>query len=158
TPVDLGFPPPLWGRDREGGSRENGFIGHLRKIPCIAAGPPRRRRAAPETPPSPTLPHKGGGSTAGLAARSCANVSSSHRRDLDRARPGSAEAIGTIHVLDIGLRQHIFAGRHRTHHVSDGEDRGIFCAAIERRAETIVAELRIDGFGGVLDPTKLSGV
>ncbi len=38
----LSFPPPLWGRGREGGSHE--------------------LRPHPGLPPSPTLPHKGGGS------------------------------------------------------------------------------------------------
>src|SRR5262249_58691714 len=41
----LAFPPPLWGRDREGGNH---------------------KARALLLPPSPALPHKGGGSTLSL--------------------------------------------------------------------------------------------
>jgi hypothetical protein len=43
---DSSFPPPLWGRAREGGSRDGSACGY---------------------PPSPTLPHKGGESKASEA-------------------------------------------------------------------------------------------
>ena len=37
---------------------------------------------------------------------------------------GAAVAVGRVHVLHIGLRQHICAGRHRAHHIGDGKHRG----------------------------------
>ncbi|NEV03142.1 hypothetical protein FNJ47_47820, partial [Bradyrhizobium sp. UFLA 03-164] len=41
----------------------------------------------------------------------------------------------------IGLRQHVFAGRHRAHDIGDGEHRLVVGAPVDRRGEAIIAEL-----------------
>ena len=78
---------------------------------------------------SPTLSPRGerAAPCRGIVSRlrrcKCDRRRSLRRRDLDAAGAGAAEAIGPVHVLDIGLRQHVVAGRHRAHHIGDGEHR-----------------------------------
>src|SRR5215475_8749817 len=77
---------------------------------------------------------------------------------LEAAGAGSAEAIRPVHVLHVGLRQHVLAGRDRAHHVGDGEHRIVLVAAVERGAEAVVAELRVDWLLAVLDPAERAGI
>src|SRR5436190_5156967 len=70
-------------------------------------------------------------------------VIASLARDFDDAGLGAAEAIGPVHVLDMSLRKHVAARRHRPHHVGHRKHRGILGPALEGRAEAIVAELRM---------------
>jgi len=56
------------------------------------------------------------------------------RTHLDRAGAGAAIARGVVHVLDIGLRQHVFARRHRAHHIGDREHRLVVGGAVDRGA------------------------
>ena len=75
-------------------------------------------------------------------APSCDHHRSSHPRsfrcaDLHGARPGPTIARGIVHVLHIGLRQHVFAGRDRAHDIGDGEHRLGIRGAIERGYYTL---------------------
>src|SRR4051812_22242621 len=76
------------------------------------------------------------------------------RRYLDGAGGGASEAIRPVHVLDIGLRQHVAARRHRAHHIGHREYRRVLRPPLERRAEPLVAEFRIRRLLGVFDPRQ----
>src|SRR5260370_29962814 len=78
-------------------------------------------------------------------------------RNLDRSGAGAAVARGVVHVLDIGLRQHVFAGRYRPHHIGHGEHRLGVGGAINRSRKTVVAEFGVFGLLAVLDPVQRSG-
>src|SRR5438128_8892659 len=80
------------------------------------------------------------------------------RTHLHRTGGAAAVARGVVHVLDIGLRQHIFAGRHRTHDVGDREDRRVVGGAIDRGGEAVVAELGVLRLLAVLDPVERAAV
>ena len=69
------------------------------------------------------------------------------RRDLDRARGGLAKAVRPIHVLNFGLRQHISARRHRTHHIGNRKDRAMRPPPVEGRGEAVVAEFAVHRLG-----------
>src|SRR5262245_29920101 len=84
-------------------------------------------------------------STAGSLPRLSLMQPSLRRRDLDRAGGGAAETVGPVHVLHIGLRMDVAAGRHGAHHIGDGEDRWIAALALERGAEAVVTELGVPG-------------
>ena len=154
-----------------------------RAWPAAASGPPASRRAAAGGPRG--RPPASNNPAPRRAARARANGPTTRRRaprrqprrrrsmqneapdphrvltsphDLDRAGAGAAEAVGTVHVLDIGLRQHVAARRHRAHHVGDREHRLVALVALERRAEPVVAELRVHRRRGVLDPRQRAGV
>ena len=75
-----------------------------------------------------------------------------------RAGGGAAEAVGPVHVLDIGLRLHVAAGRDRAHHIGHREHRRIVGLAVERRAETIVAEFGVHRLLRILDPGEPAGL
>src|SRR5437899_6533917 len=73
----------------------------------------------------------------GYAAALCLITRSFRRRHLDRAARGAAEPIGPIHVLYIGLRMDVAAGRDRAHHVGNREHRWIAALALECGAEAV---------------------
>src|SRR3954468_8069807 len=66
-------------------------------------------------------------------------------RDFDAPRSGAAVARRIVHVLDRGLRQHIFAGRYGAHDIRDGEHRLVVGLAVDRGRETVVAEFAMHG-------------
>src|SRR5206468_8049857 len=74
------------------------------------------------------------------------------RTHLDRAGAGAAVARGVIHVLDVGLRQHVFARRHRAHHIGHREHRLVVAGAIDRGGKAVVAEFGVFRLLAVLDP------
>src|SRR5262245_8544835 len=71
----------------------------------------------------------------------CIAFTSSRRCHLNRAGSGATKAIRPIHVLHIGLRMHIAAGRNRADHIGHREYRAIGAFAIEGSRKAIVAEL-----------------
>src|SRR5262249_28277653 len=125
----LGPPPPPRGRS-DGGAVRVGVNLH--------PTPERLRRSDPplsgegETVPAPLI--------------------SLRRRHVDRAGRGAAETVGPVHVLHIGLRMDVAAGRDRAHHIGDREHRRIAALALERGAEAVVAELGAYRLRRVLDP------
>src|SRR6266568_2906045 len=82
----------------------------------------------------------------------------SRRCHLDRAGGGPTKTVGPVHVLHIGLRMHIAAGRDRAHHVSHREHRTVGALAIERSGKAIITELGIGRLDRVLDPTECAGL
>src|SRR6185437_13699489 len=80
------------------------------------------------------------------------------RTHFDGAGAGATVTRRTIHVLDIGLRQHIFAGRDRANHVGHGKYRLGVARAIDGRGETVIAEVGVRRLLAVLDPGQCSGV
>src|SRR5262245_13154572 len=106
---------------------------------------------------TPQPPHPAAARPTEIATPPCASASP-RRLDLHRAGGGAAEAVGPVHVLHIGLRQHVAAGRHRAHHVGDRKHRRIAGLAVERSAEPVVAEFGVRRLHGVLDPRKGAGV
>src|SRR5205085_11022449 len=116
-----------------------------------------------------SLPPYEGGLGRGVASRStlaanalpqsqAVSLRSLRGLDFDRANAGAAEAVGAIHVLDIGLWEHVFAGRYRAHHVGDGEYRLVAARAVERRGEAVVAEFGVRRVLGILDPRQRAGI
>src|SRR5690349_13329138 len=69
----------------------------------------------------------------------CGEVSliqrSFRRTHLDRTCAGAAVARGIVHVLDIGLRQHVFARRYRAHDIGDGEHRLVVGGTVDGGGE-----------------------
>src|SRR5258707_487420 len=90
-----------------------------------------RRRIPPPSSPGMT--------TVVAAAVRC----SFRRTHLDRTGAAAAVARRVVHVLDIGLRQHVFARRHRTHDVGHGEHRLVVAGTIDRRGEAVVAKFGV---------------
>src|SRR5258706_1362489 len=80
------------------------------------------------------------------------------RTHLDRAGGGAAIARGVVHILDIGLRQHVFARRYRAHHIGHREYRLVVGGAIDGGREAVVAEFGILGLLAILDPVQRAGV
>src|SRR5262245_46195153 len=92
-----------------------------------------------------------------LDCRSASSVAapvSSRCRHLDRAGSSTAEAIRPVHVLHVGLRMYIAAGRDRAHDVSHREHRTVAALAIERSCKAIITELGIGRLDRVLDPAE----
>src|SRR5947209_14814814 len=58
-----------------------------------------------------------------------------------RAEAGPAEAVGPVHVLNRGRRQHVTPRRHRAYDIADREGRLVLAVAIERGDIAIVARL-----------------
>src|SRR6266702_2724618 len=83
------------------------------------------------------------GSSPGMTRNYGSQPHSFRRTHLDRAGAGAAVTRGVVHVLDIGLRQHVFAGRDRAHDVSHREHRRVVGGAIDRSRKAVVAELGI---------------
>ena len=83
------------------------------------------QRRQPACPP----PTRRAGLTDGLLVLS---LRSFRRTHLDRTGAGAAVARGIVHVLDIGLRQHVFAGRNRAHHIGHREHRLVVGGPIDR--------------------------
>ena len=71
------------------------------------------------------------------------------RSDRPSARHGTPDQ--PVHVLHVGLRQHVFAGRDRAHDVGHREDRLVVCGTVDRRREAVVAELGVFRLLAVID-------
>src|SRR5882724_5937306 len=80
------------------------------------------------------------------------------RSHLDGSSAGAAVARGVVHVLDISLRQHIFAGRYRAHHIGHRKHRLGIGGAVDGRREAVVAEFGILRLLAVLDPVQRAGI
>src|ERR1700738_5525265 len=79
-------------------------------------------------------------------------------RNLNCATCGAAEAVRPVHVLYIGLRMDIAAGRDGPHDIGDWEPRGITALAVERRAEAVISELGVRWLQRILDPAQRPGI
>src|ERR1700738_4796389 len=88
----------------------------------------------------------------------CYPKHSFRRAYLNRAGTAAAVARGIVHVLDIGLRQHVFAWRYRAHHVRHREHGLVVAGAIDGRREAVVAELGIFRLLAILDPVQRARV
>src|SRR6185369_3178120 len=105
----------------------------------LGRGGVRLKRWLPKRGPPPlTPPRKGEGNRPSLwlANRSSLWLGrdllhSLRRLDLHRTDAVAAVAVGTIHVLHIGLRQHVFARRDGAHDVGDGEHRLVAAGPVE---------------------------
>src|SRR5262245_59944462 len=80
------------------------------------------------------------------------------RTHLNSAGTAAAIARGVVHVLDIGLRQHIFAGGHRAYDVADREHRLRVGGAVKCGGEAVIAEFGVDRVLAVLDPIQRAAV
>src|SRR5262249_40649472 len=118
--------------------------------------------------PLPVPPPQGGREPWGAGVRNANTVLArpsfsiafilSCRRHLDRAGAGAAKAIGPVHVLHIGLRMHIAAGRDCAHHIGHCEHRTVGTFAIERCRKAIITELGIGRLDRILDPAERTGL
>ena len=70
-----------------------------------------------------------------LATARSFHARSFRRTHLDCSGGAAAVTRGIVHVLDIGLRQHVFAGRYRAHHIGHREHRLVAGAAIDSAAD-----------------------
>src|SRR4051794_20689191 len=80
------------------------------------------------------------------------------RTHLHRTGAAAAVARGVVHVLDIGLRQHVFARRYRAHDVGHRKHRLVVAGAIDGSREAVVAELGVFRLLTVLDPGERAAI
>src|SRR4051794_8614490 len=99
-----------------------------------------------------------GTSPAMTTASSFCPKRSFRRTHLDRTGAAAAVARGVIHVLDIGLRQHVFARRHRAHDIGDRKHGSVVAGAIDGRGKAVVSKLGVFWLLAVLNPVERAGI